>query len=63
VALVVVGAAVVLITLYLGREALTPFIVGLLIVYLLAPPVERPTERAFRGRSRSWSSISSRHSC
>jgi predicted PurR-regulated permease PerM len=41
VALVLVGAAVVLITLYLGREALTPFIVGLLIVYLLAPPVER----------------------
>ncbi len=35
------GAAIVLgITLYAGREALGPFVVGLLLVYLLAPPVE-----------------------
>ena len=40
-ALVLVGAVVVGILLYLGREALTPFIVGLLLVYLLDPPVER----------------------
>src|SRR3989304_8297248 len=35
------GAALILaITLYAGREALGPFVVGLLLVYLLAPPVE-----------------------
>lgn len=32
--------ALVFVVLYLGREALTPFIVGLLFVYLLAPGVE-----------------------
>jgi predicted PurR-regulated permease PerM len=37
-----VGAAIVLgIVLNAGREALGPFIVGLLVVYLLAPPIER----------------------
>jgi predicted PurR-regulated permease PerM len=37
-----VGAAVVVgIALYLGREALSPFIVGLMLVYLLDPAVER----------------------
>jgi predicted PurR-regulated permease PerM len=41
VALLLFAAVVVLFALYLGREALTPFIVGLLIVYLLDPPVER----------------------
>jgi predicted PurR-regulated permease PerM len=41
VALVLLAAVVVLFALYLGREALTPFIVGLLVVYLLHPPVER----------------------
>ena len=41
VALVLVAATVVGLLLYLGREALTPFIVGLLLVYLLDPPVER----------------------
>ncbi len=41
VALVLAAAAVVGVLLYLGREALTPFIVGLLLVYLLDPPVER----------------------
>jgi predicted PurR-regulated permease PerM len=35
------AAVVFLFVLYLGREALAPFIVGLLVVYLLDPPVER----------------------
>ena len=40
--LLVLGALVVVgIVLYQGREALTPFIVGLLLVYLLNPMVER----------------------
>ncbi len=35
------GAAVLLgVTLYAGRAALGPFVVGLLLVYLLAPPVD-----------------------
>ena len=41
VALVLFAAVVILFALYLGREALTPFIVGLLLVYLLHPPIER----------------------
>ena len=41
VGLVIVAAIVIGIALYLGREALSPFVVGLLIVYLLDPPVER----------------------
>ena len=41
VGLLAIAAAVVGIVLYAGREALGPFIVGLLIVYLLAPPIER----------------------
>ena len=40
VALLALAAVVVGIVLYAGREALGPFIVGLLIVYLLAPPIE-----------------------
>jgi len=40
VALLATAAVVVGIVLYAGREALGPFIVGLLIVYLLAPPIE-----------------------
>jgi predicted PurR-regulated permease PerM len=39
--MVLVAAAVVGIVLYLGREALSPFVVGLLLVYLLHPPVDR----------------------
>jgi predicted PurR-regulated permease PerM len=39
--LLIVTAVVVGLLLYQGREALSPFIVGLLIVYLLDPPVER----------------------
>jgi predicted PurR-regulated permease PerM len=38
--LTIAALALVLAVLYLGREALTPFIVGLLLVYLLAPGVE-----------------------
>jgi predicted PurR-regulated permease PerM len=41
VALLAVAASVIGIVLYAGREALGPFIVGLLLVYLLAPPIER----------------------
>ena len=41
VALLAVAATVLGIVLYAGREALGPFIVGLLLVYLLAPPIER----------------------
>jgi predicted PurR-regulated permease PerM len=48
VGLVVAAAAIVAVLLYLGREALTPFIVGLLIVYLLDPPVERLSRVRFR---------------
>jgi predicted PurR-regulated permease PerM len=41
VALLLLAAVIVLFALYLGREALSPFIVGLLLVYLFDPPVER----------------------
>jgi len=41
VTLLVITAALVAVLLYLGREALGPFVVGLMLVYLLAPPVER----------------------
>lgn len=40
VALLATAAVLIGIVLYAGREALGPFIVGLLIVYLLAPPIE-----------------------
>ncbi|MBI2763144.1 MAG: AI-2E family transporter [Chloroflexi bacterium] len=40
VALLALAVSIVGIALYAAREALGPFIVGLLIVYLLAPPVE-----------------------
>jgi predicted PurR-regulated permease PerM len=40
VALILFAAVLVAILLYLGREALSPFVVGLLLVYLLTPPVE-----------------------
>jgi predicted PurR-regulated permease PerM len=40
VALLATALVVVGIVLYAGREALGPFIVGLLIVYLLVPPIE-----------------------
>lgn len=41
VALLLFSAIVISYVLYLGREALSPFVVGLLLVYLLDPPVER----------------------
>ena len=40
VALLIAAAIVVAVVIYMGREALSPFIVGLLIVYLLDPPVD-----------------------
>jgi predicted PurR-regulated permease PerM len=40
VALVLCAAVLIALLLYQGREALSPFIVGLLLVYLLDPPVE-----------------------
>ncbi len=39
VALVIAAAIVVGIVLYLGRQALTPFLVGALLIYVLDPPV------------------------
>jgi predicted PurR-regulated permease PerM len=42
---VLLAAALVGIVLYVGRDALTPFIVGLLVVYLLDPLVERLARR------------------
>jgi predicted PurR-regulated permease PerM len=41
VALLLLAALVVAFVLYLGRDALNPFIVGLLLVYLLDPAVDR----------------------
>jgi predicted PurR-regulated permease PerM len=41
VTLLILTATVVGVLLYLGREALGPFVVGLMLVYLLAPAVER----------------------
>lgn len=39
--LVVAGAIVLLFVLYLGRSALAPFVIGLVLAYLLDLPVER----------------------
>jgi len=47
VALLAASAIVLGIILYAGREALGPFIVGLLFVYLLAPAVERLANLGF----------------
>ncbi|HEX8939957.1 MAG TPA: AI-2E family transporter [Candidatus Limnocylindrales bacterium] len=41
VALLLVAAAALAFVLYLGRDVLAPFVIGLLLVYLLDPPVER----------------------
>lgn len=58
VALVLIAAGIIGILLYLGREALSPFIVGLLIVYLLDPPVERLSRlQAGRFRVPRWLAI------
>ena len=45
VALLIAAAILVGVLIYLGRGALSPFVVGLLIVYLLDPPVERLARR------------------
>jgi predicted PurR-regulated permease PerM len=50
VALVAAAVLGVGILLYLGRDALPPFVVGLLIVYLLDPPVERLSRASPGGR-------------
>src|SRR5512146_268604 len=41
VALLATAVVVLAVVLYAGREALGPFIVGLLLIYLIAPPIER----------------------
>jgi predicted PurR-regulated permease PerM len=41
VALTIAGAAVLAAVFYLGRSAVGPFVVGLVLAYLLDPPVER----------------------
>lgn len=41
VGLLLIATAIVGVILWRGRDALDPFVVGLLFVYLLAPPVER----------------------
>ncbi|MDQ3871053.1 MAG: AI-2E family transporter [Chloroflexota bacterium] len=40
VALLIGAALVVAVILYLGRDALTPFVIGLVLIYVLDPPVE-----------------------
>ncbi|MEO8208550.1 MAG: AI-2E family transporter [Chloroflexota bacterium] len=40
VALLMVAVAILAIALYAGRDALGPFVVGLMVVYLLTPPIE-----------------------
>ena len=46
-ALVIVGAVVLAIVLYLGSAALGPFVVGLVLAYLLDMPVERMSRIGF----------------
>jgi predicted PurR-regulated permease PerM len=41
VALVIAGAIVLFVVLYMGRSALGPFVIGLVLAYLLDMPVER----------------------
>lgn len=53
VALLAVAALVVGVLLYLGREAVGPFVVGLLLVYLLDPSVDRLTKL----RLPRWASV------
>jgi len=51
VALVIATAVVVAILLYLARDALTPFVVGLLLIYLLDPAVGWVTRRRVASRN------------
>jgi predicted PurR-regulated permease PerM len=53
VALIIAAAAILLVILYMGRSALGPFVVGLVLAYLLDIPVER---MARRGLPR-WTSV------
>jgi hypothetical protein len=41
VGLTIAGAAILLVVFYVGRSAIGPFVVGLVLAYLLDPPVER----------------------
>jgi predicted PurR-regulated permease PerM len=50
VVVLIAGASVLAGVLWLGREVLAPFVVGLLIVYLLDPVVERLARVEVRGR-------------
>ena len=45
VALVIAGAIVLAIVLYLGRSALAPFLIGLVLIYILDPGVEGLSKR------------------
>ena len=51
VALLIITAVVVGVLLYLGRHALTPFIVGALLIYILDPAVAFVARLRIRGRS------------
>jgi hypothetical protein len=62
VALLVGTAILVAILLWMARDAVRPFIVGLLLVYLLDPPVRWLTRRGMRRTWRSCSCTSSRSS-
>jgi predicted PurR-regulated permease PerM len=53
VAAVIVGAIVLATVLYMGRDALRPFVVGLVLAYLLDLPVERMARR----RIPRWASV------
>ncbi len=44
------GVAMLAVLFWLGRDVLAPFVVGILIVYLLDPVVERLARVQFRGR-------------
>lgn len=50
VALLIFAAIVVGVVLYLGRSALTPFIVGALLIYILDPAVDFLARRRIAGR-------------
>ncbi len=50
VALLIFATIVVAVVLYLGRSALTPFIVGALLIYILDPAVNLVSRLSFRGR-------------
>ncbi len=53
VALLIAAVAVAAVVLYLGREALTPFILGLVVIYVLDPAVEWLS----RGRLPRWLAV------